>query len=133
MCSCVRGVLLGVLRVPRVLACVRPHPPSIREDRATLVVPYYTMMLINEDTGEYESGDDADPDSTEETEDGLHYADATHLPSIVCTPRALSVTPSPAEHRCNLFQTRAAVGNGRSCKVIIDGGSCHNLASKELC
>ena len=34
--SCVRGVLLGVLRVPRVLACVRPHPLSIREDRATL-------------------------------------------------------------------------------------------------
>ena len=24
VCSCVRGVLLGVLRVPRVLACVRP-------------------------------------------------------------------------------------------------------------
>ena len=39
-CSCVRGVLLGVLRVPRVLACVRPHPASIREDRATLEDPF---------------------------------------------------------------------------------------------
>ena len=27
----------------------------------------------------------------------------------------------------------AALRNGKSCKVIIDGGSCHNLASKELC
>jgi hypothetical protein len=25
------------------------------------------------------------------------------------------------------------VGNGKECKVIIDGGSCQNLASKELC
>ena len=46
VCSCVRGVLLGVLRVPRVLACVCPHPPSIREDRATLVVPYYTTNSL---------------------------------------------------------------------------------------
>jgi hypothetical protein len=32
-----------------------------------------------------------------------------------------------------LFQTKADVGNGKACKVIIDGGSCQNLASKELC
>jgi hypothetical protein len=32
-----------------------------------------------------------------------------------------------------LFQTRADVSEGRACKVIIDGGSCRNLASKELC
>ena len=33
--------------------------------------------------------------------------------------------------RHNLFQTRAKV-EGKVCKVIIDGGSCHNLASKEM-
>ena len=33
--------------------------------------------------------------------------------------------------RYNLFQTRAKV-DGKVCKVIIDGGSCHNLASKEM-
>ena len=33
---------------------------------------------------------------------------------------------------CNIFQTRAGIG-GKSIKVIIDGGSCHNLASTELC
>jgi hypothetical protein len=32
--------------------------------------------------------------------------------------------------RHNLFQTRAKVED-KVCKVIIDGGSCHNLASKE--
>jgi hypothetical protein len=32
-----------------------------------------------------------------------------------------------------LFQTRADVSEGRACKVIIDGGSCKILASKELC
>lgn len=45
----------------------------------------------------------------------------------------LSVTPSPVEQRCNLFQTKAVVGPGKACKVIIDGGSFHNLASIELC
>ena len=45
--------------------------------------PNKKVMLINEDTGEYESGDEAEPDSPEEVDDGLHYADATHLPSIV--------------------------------------------------
>jgi hypothetical protein len=57
----------------------------------------------------------------------------THLPTIVCSPKVLSVTPSSADQRFNLFQTKAIVGPGKACKVIIDGGSCHNLASKELC
>ena len=97
--------------------------------------PNKKVMLINEETGEYESGDEVDPNAEfeEEHEDELYYADAERLPSIVCTPKVLSVAPSSSEQRCNLFQTRAAVGNGRSCKVIIDGGSCRNLASKELC
>jgi hypothetical protein len=34
-------------------------------------------------------------------------------------------------HRYNLFQTGAKV-EGKVCKVIIDGGSYHNLASKEM-
>lgn len=36
------------------------------------------------------------------------------------------------DQRCTLFQTKAKV-DGRVCKEIIDEGSCHNLASKELC
>jgi hypothetical protein len=36
------------------------------------------------------------------------------------------------DQRCNIFQTKAGI-HGKSIKVIIDGGSCHNLASTELC
>ena len=54
-------------------------------------------------------------------------------PTFVCTQQVLQVTPSPHDQRCNLFQTKADVGNGKACKVIIDGGSCRNLASTELC
>jgi hypothetical protein len=65
-------------------------------------------MLLHQETNEYETGDDADPFDGEDDD------------------------PND-EKRCNLFQTKADVGNGKSCKVIIDGGSCRNLASKELC
>jgi hypothetical protein len=45
----------------------------------------------------------------------------------------LSVQVKEAENgqRHNLFQTRAKV-EGKVCKVIIDDGSCHNLASKDM-
>ncbi|KAK1665420.1 hypothetical protein QYE76_053579 [Lolium multiflorum] len=53
-------------------------------------------------------------------------------PSLVVT-RVLTTQPQAMEYqRCNIFQTRAGIG-GKSIKVIIDGGSCHNLASTELC
>ena len=53
-------------------------------------------------------------------------------PSLVVT-KVLTAQPQQCEdQRCNLFQTRAGI-NGKSIKVIIDGGSCHNLASTELC
>ncbi|KAK1663838.1 hypothetical protein QYE76_051997 [Lolium multiflorum] len=53
-------------------------------------------------------------------------------PSLVVT-KVLTTHAIPNEdQRCNIFQTRAGI-NGKSIKVIIDGGSCHNLASIELC
>jgi hypothetical protein len=57
----------------------------------------------------------------------------SHAPTIVVNQRALSVQPHEESHHCNLFQTKALVGPNKACKVIIDGGSCRNLASKELC
>jgi hypothetical protein len=36
------------------------------------------------------------------------------------------------DQHCPIFHTKAGI-QGRSIKVIIDGGSCHNLASEELC
>ncbi|KAK1684997.1 hypothetical protein QYE76_045845 [Lolium multiflorum] len=53
-------------------------------------------------------------------------------PSLVVT-RVLTTQPQAIEdQRCNIFQTRGGIG-GKSIKVIIDGVSCHNLASTELC
>ena len=83
--------------------------------------PNKKAMLVNEETGEYESGDEVNPESdfVEDDDSGVVYADVVRLPSIVCTQRALSVTPSPMEQRCYLLQTMAALGNGKSCKVIM--------------
>ncbi|KAK1616641.1 hypothetical protein QYE76_022158 [Lolium multiflorum] len=53
-------------------------------------------------------------------------------PSLVVT-RVLTTQPQAIEdQRCNIFQTRVGIG-GKSIKATIDGGSCHNLASTELC
>ena len=95
----------------------------------------FRSMLINEDN-EYETGDDADPNDDDvyvyDDDDGPIDAYATNYPTIVCT-QTLSVTPSPENQRCNLFQTKVVVGPQMACKVIIDGGSCRNLASRDLC
>ncbi|KAK1609741.1 hypothetical protein QYE76_033414 [Lolium multiflorum] len=91
-------------------------------------------MIINEDN-EYETGDDVDPNAPEDDDYDSDGVDA--FPSEACTivvsQRALNVQPSASTQRCNLFQTNALVGPDKACKVIIDGGSCRNLASKELC
>lgn len=53
-------------------------------------------------------------------------------PSLVIT-QVLTTNSLPRENqRLNIFQTRAGI-NGKSVEVIIDGGSCHNLASTKLC
>ena len=97
--------------------------------------PNRKVMYVN-DEGQYESGEDADPNSPEDddyaTEEG-EDAFPSHAPTIVVSQRALSVQPNVDSQRCNLFQTKALVGPNKACKVIIDGGSCRNLASKELC
>jgi hypothetical protein len=43
------------------------------------------------------------------------------------------VQPNVDSQCCNLFQTKELVCPNNACKVIIDGGSCRNLRSKELC
>ncbi|XP_044428442.1 uncharacterized protein [Triticum aestivum] len=97
--------------------------------------PNKRTMLITEN-GEYESCSEPE----EETEDGdgsdgdeQTYCDYEQGASLVVT-KVLSVQIKEAENgqRHNLFQTRAKVQD-KVCKVIVDGGSCHNLASKEMC
>ncbi|KAK1609458.1 hypothetical protein QYE76_033131 [Lolium multiflorum] len=86
--------------------------------------------------GEYEALVQAVVANEEEydEESGEDPLSCTHdpSPSLVVT-RVLTTQPQAMEdQRCNIFQTRAGIG-GKSIKVIIDGGSCHNLASTELC
>src|SRR4051812_49420523 len=98
--------------------------------------PNRKVMFVNEETGEYETGDDEDPDAYDDegynSEQGMD-AFPSRAPTIVVSQRALTVQPHVESQRCNLFQTKALVGPNKACKVIIDGGSCRNLASKELC
>ncbi|KAK1692397.1 hypothetical protein QYE76_009094 [Lolium multiflorum] len=89
-------------------------------------------MFINEDN-EYETGDDVDPNAPDDDDYDTDGEDAYPSRTIVVSQRALNVLPSASTQRCNLFQTKALVGPDKACKVIIDGGSCRNLASKELC
>ncbi|KAK1617763.1 hypothetical protein QYE76_023280 [Lolium multiflorum] len=96
--------------------------------------PNRKVMFINEDN-EYETGDDVDPNAPDDDDYDTDGEDAypSDVRTIVVSQRALNVLPSASTQRCNLFQTKALVGPDKACKVIIDGGSCRNLASKELC
>ncbi|KAK1649868.1 hypothetical protein QYE76_067673, partial [Lolium multiflorum] len=96
--------------------------------------PNRKVMIINEDN-EYETGDDVDPNASEDDDYDTDGEDAypSDARTIVVSQRALNVLPSASTQRCNLFQTKALVGPDKACKVIIDGGSCRNLVSKELC
>jgi len=108
--------------------------------------PNNKVVLVTE-AGEYESASEDEYDEhavdlakleyaqDEDREVVPLYCDAPNVPLLVCAPKILSVQPmKDEEQRCNLFQTRALVGTeGKGCKVIIDGGSYQNLASKELC
>ncbi|KAK1620160.1 hypothetical protein QYE76_025677 [Lolium multiflorum] len=81
-------------------------------------------MIINEDN-EYETGDDVDPNAPEDDDYDIDGEDAypSDARTIVVSQRALNVLPSASTQRCNLIQTKALIGPGKACKVIIDGGS----------
>jgi hypothetical protein len=86
--------------------------------------------------GEYEALVQAAVDNEEEydQESGEYPLLCVHDPShsLVVT-RVLTSQPQAIEDQmCNIFQTRVGIG-GKSIKVIVDGGSCHNLASTKLC
>ncbi|KAK1603709.1 hypothetical protein QYE76_027382 [Lolium multiflorum] len=96
--------------------------------------PNRKVMIINEDK-EYETGDEVDPNAPEDEDYDSDGVDAypSEARTIVVSQRALNVLPSASTQHCSLFQTKALVGHDKACKVIIDGGSCRNLATKELC
>nr|XP_025875920.1 uncharacterized protein LOC107278868 [Oryza sativa Japonica Group] len=94
--------------------------------------PNNRTIVVN-DQGEYEStSEEEQEDSEEENNLEKDICEFESGAALVVT-QILSVQMSDAENgqRHNLFQTRAKVQD-KVVKVIIDGGSCHNLASKEM-
>ena len=67
-----------------------------------------------------------------EDEDDQVFCDEDSSPALVVSKVLTLQHQQDEDQRCHIFHTKAGI-NGRSVKVIIDGGSCHNLASEELC
>ncbi|KAK1682332.1 hypothetical protein QYE76_043180 [Lolium multiflorum] len=102
------------------------------------------VILVRED-GKYDSASDFDEDtlaliaardganSDSEREMEVMEADTADQYRSLVAQHVLSVQLSKAEHdqRHNLFQTRGIVKE-RAIRIIIDGGSCNNLASVDM-
>ncbi|XP_066381687.1 uncharacterized protein [Miscanthus floridulus] len=93
-------------------------------------------VIIVKDNGEYEL---ASEEKVQEEYDDEAHEDEEHTRcefeqgDALVVAQILSVQMKEAENgqRHNVFQTRAKVQD-KVVKVIIDGGSCHNLASREM-
>ena len=83
----------------------------------------YTLLAANNAGGDGEHNQDEEHIGTEHAE---------HYESLV-VQRVLSAQMEKAEqNQCHtLFQTKCVIKEC-SCRVIIDGGSCNNLASAEM-
>ncbi|KAL1194506.1 RNA-directed DNA polymerase-like protein [Cardamine amara subsp. amara] len=85
--------------------------------------------MILTPNGEYESQDEADGEQGESDEDIVEYPETGELLVI---RRVLSTLHDPETiQRENIFHSRCTI-NSKVCSVIIDGGSCTNVASKYL-
>ena len=100
-------------------------------------------VLVVKDDGEYSSASDFDDDtrvllaadyagSDEHPEEHIGAEDAARYDSLI-VQRVLSAQMEKVEQnqRHTLFQTKCVVKD-RSCRMIIDGGSCNNLASSDM-
>ena len=67
-----------------------------------------------------------------EDEDDQVFCDNDSSPALAVSKVLTLQHQQDEDQRCHIFHTKAGI-NGRSVKVIIDGRSCHNLASEELC
>ena len=98
-------------------------------------------MILNDD-GTYDSMSEGEMEALEqvamhrqvnnEEEDDHIFCDEDSSPALVVSKVLTLQHQQDEDQRCHIFHTKAGI-NGRSVKVIIDGGSCHNLASEELC
>ena len=106
----------------------------------TFECPTKRTMILNED-GEYDSISEGEMDAliqvhhhTQANDEEVKqvYCDNDASPSLVVSKVLTLQQELDENQRCHIFHTKAGI-QGRSVKVIIDGGSCHNLASEELC
>ena len=97
-------------------------------------------MILNDD-GTYDSMSDEEMEALEqvamhqrviEHEDDQVFCDEDTSPALVVSKVLTLQHQQEEDQRFHIFHKKAGI-NGRSVKVIIDGGSCHNLASEELC
>ena len=90
--------------------------------------PNKRVMVLKGD-GEYESQDEAETTTVISDEEVTDYPETGEL---LVTRRALSTLFDPETiQRENIFHTRCSVDH-KVCSLIIDGGSCTNVASKYL-
>ena len=96
-------------------------------------------MILNDD-GTYDSMSEEEMEALEqvamhqrvnEDEDDQVFCDQDSSPALVVSKVSTLQHQQEEDQRCHIFHTKDGI-NGRSVKVIIDGGSCHNLASEEL-
>jgi len=96
-------------------------------------------MILNND-GTYDSMSDEEMEALEqvamhrrmnEDEDDHVFCDEDTSPALIVSKVLTLQHQQEEDQRCHIFHTKADI-NGRSVKVIIDGGSCHNLESEEL-
>jgi transposase InsO family protein len=100
-------------------------------------------VLVVKDDGAYSSASDFDDDTLAlfaadhagnegPPDEHIDAGAAEHYESLI-VQRVLSAQMEKAEQnqRHTLFQTKCVIKE-RSCRMIIDGGSCNNLASSEL-
>jgi hypothetical protein len=97
-------------------------------------------MIANDD-GTYDSMSEEEMKELEhvamhrqvnEDADDQVFCDNDASPALVVSKVLTLQHQQDKYQHCHIFHTKAGI-NGRSVKVIIDGGSCHNLASEQLC
>ncbi|KAG7572507.1 Integrase catalytic core [Arabidopsis suecica] len=90
--------------------------------------PNQRVMILTS-SGDYESQDEQEEGSDEHDAD-VEYPDVGEL-LVIRRTLSMFVNPEEKVQRENIFHTRCTIKN-KVCNLIIDGGSCTNVASKYM-
>ena len=97
--------------------------------------------MILSDDGTYDSMSEEEMEALEQVamhrqvnkdEDDQVFCDEDSSPALVVSKVLTLQDQHDEDQRCHIFHTKAGI-NGRFVEVIVDGGSCHNLASEGVC